>query len=55
MIYFGGITLGHFHLYPVGFQPKDTAADAGAADEAGRSRLAAAMARLFRPAARNRS
>jgi hypothetical protein len=23
MIYLGGVTLGYFNLYPVGFQPKD--------------------------------
>lgn len=23
MIYLGGVTLGHFNLYPVGFQPKE--------------------------------
>ena len=23
MIYLGGVTLGHFNLYPVGFKPKD--------------------------------
>ena len=23
MMYLGGVTLGYFNLYPVGFQPKD--------------------------------
>ena len=27
MMYLGGVTLGYFNLYPVGFQPKTEAAD----------------------------
>lgn len=27
MIYLGGVTLGYFNLYPVGFQPKDAQSD----------------------------
>ena len=35
MIYLGGVTLGYFNLYPVGFQPKDErqADTAGAVSE----------------------
>lgn len=37
MIYLGGVTLGYFNLYPVGFQPKDEQPEARLAsdDQAG--------------------
>ena len=31
MMYLGGVTLGYFNLYPVGFQPKAESADTGEA------------------------
>ena len=43
MIYLGGVTLGYFNLYPVGFQPKDESARR--ADRAG---LMAAVLRLLK-------
>ena len=48
MIYLGGVTLGHFNLYPVGFQPKDepksdsTGSDTGERPPLEGSRLSAA-------------
>jgi len=54
MIYLGGVTLGYFHLYPVGFQPKErtdredgdtTAEDNGLGLR--ECRLPAAPSRLF--------
>ena len=30
MMYLGGVTLGYFNLYPVGFQPKAAGADSDA-------------------------
>ena len=61
MIYFGGVTLGHFNLYPVGFQPKDRTDDGvtaagGKAGCAAKTRFPTMTARLLRgvlPAMRN--
>lgn len=33
MIYLGGVTLGYFNLYPVGFQPKEEQPETGLAAE----------------------
>jgi hypothetical protein len=38
MMYLGGVTLGYFNLYPVGFQPKTE--DARSADNPGENEAA---------------
>ncbi len=44
MMYLGGVTLGHFNLYPPGFQPKS--ADAGSGEKAIEDRLPPEGSRL---------
>lgn len=53
MMYLGGVTLGYFNLYPVGFQPKDEqSAQADTAGSVTEERLPSKAAAFRRPAVR---